>query len=77
MANRRTIAKSKLDEFGKFVESLGYNLDNCDTHAFQVMRFKIPKYPMAILFNGKSPVHYTANEAAMPFVLKYLESKRK
>ena len=77
MANKCTIAKSKLDDFAKFNERLGYELDDCANHAHQVMRFKIPKSPMAILFNGKSPVHYTANEAAMPFVIKYIRSKRK
>ncbi len=72
MANRSTLAKSKLEEFKKFVVYLGYEIDDSSKHAFQVMRFKIPGYPMAILFNGKSPVHYTANEAAYPFVQKFI-----
>ena len=76
MGNKCTIAKTKLKEFSKFVEYLGYDIDDCEKHAHQVMRFKIPKCPMGILFDGKPPVHYTANEAAMPFVLKYLRSKK-
>ena len=71
-----TIAKSRLSEFEDFILGLGYELDSCEGKAFQVMRIKIPNYPMGILFNGKSPVHYSANEAAMPFVTKFIRRNK-
>jgi hypothetical protein len=72
MANRNTLAKSKLNEFKSYVEGLGYLVDTENFPPFQVLRFKIPNHPMAIIFNGKSPVHYSANEAAVPFVNKFI-----
>ena len=72
MANRNTLAKSKLGEFKSYVEGLGYLVETENPAPFQVLRFKLPKQPMAILFNGKSPVHYSANESAIPFVNKFI-----
>ena len=74
MANKNTLAKSKIDEFKLFVEYLGYKTQIKNLPAFQVLRFKIPNAPMAIIFNGRSPVHYTANESAIPFVSKFIRS---
>jgi len=76
MANRNTLHKSKLEDFKKFVESLGYEFGNPILGSHEVARFKIKGHPMGIIFKSKSNVHYSVNEAAHPFVSKYIRSKK-
>lgn len=70
MANRNTLHKTKIDEFKSFIKWLGYKEEK-PKGQFEVMRFKIPGHPVGIVFNGKSPEHYSLNNAAAFFMGRF------
>lgn len=71
MRNKNMLHKSKLEDFKRFVKFLGYDITEGKASC-EVARFKIPSNPMGIIFEGKSSDHYSVNNAAMPFVDKFI-----
>ena len=76
MATRNLLHRKKLSAFKEWLEdSYGWCL-LYPVGAFEVLRWENDADfggAMPIIFNGKSPVHYSCNDAATPYVRKFIK----
>ena len=76
MAIRNVLHRNKLEEFKRFLTSLNYKLLE-PKGFFEVLRWKNDKgEPMPIIFNGSSPEHLSCNNAARPFIYKFINQNK-
>ena len=75
MANRNLLHRAKLKPFIEWLSDQGIPPLQ-PKGDFEVLRFDADGY-MPIIFNGKSPAHYSCNEAAIPYVRKFISQSKK
>ena len=77
MANRNTLAISKLEEFKEWLISEGFKMIK-PKGVYEVLRWKSDGKgeAMPIVFKAKSRVHLSCNESAARFVRVWLRHKQ-
>lgn len=76
MAKRNLLHKKNLEEFKAWLVDHGRTLLPTKGD-YEVLRWKHGKGDMPIIFNGKSPVHYSCNDVAIPSIRKFIEYKKR
>ena len=75
MANRNLLHKNKLGLFKEWLAAQEISTLPVKGN-FEVLRFNASGV-MPIIFSGKSPDHYSCNEAATPYVRKFIRQSKK
>lgn len=78
MANRALLHRNKLKEFKEWlIKDQGLDVLTLAPRAgFEVLRWKnAPSKPMCIIYDRLEGDHYTVNNAAVPFVTRWLRRK--
>ena len=79
MAKRSLLHREKLKDFKAWLEDNHGWCIHPNKGQFEVLRWsKDDEYggAMPIIYNGKSPVHYSCNEAAAPYVRKFINQSK-
>lgn len=71
MARKNILHRSKLEEFTAWLNAEGFEPVERAAN-FEVLRWKVKGQPMPIIFDGKSPEHFSCNDASVQTVYKFI-----
>lgn len=76
MSNKNVLHRSKLEDFIQWLVDKGHSPIK-NAASFQVLRWKVKGSPMPIIFDGKSPEHFSCNAASIDFVYDFIKESKK
>jgi len=77
MSNRSLLHRSKLEEFKQWLADNGWKIEK-PNGGYEVLRWKgETRQPKPIIYDRHDGDHYTANDAAVPYVYQFIKTRSK